>query len=384
MIGLGPIEATLLPARAPTLMLIRYGFIVPVTTAAMILIVVPRLAERVTRRHPQEWVLITSALVFAGVGSMGVVVLRSGGFEHHLYGAFAYMLSAVFIYLALRLRFTYATLLGWSTYLLSVAIIVGLGGASLVTMMLMFSFCFVANLLGMFGCYLVDRFARQHYLALQHLELERGRVERLLLNILPGPIARRLKDTGRPIADGHDEVTVLFADIVGFTELSQRLDPAALVAVLNRLFSSFDELCERHGVEKIKTIGDAYMAAAGLPTPRPDHAEAIARVALEMRALVERFAAADAPGERVQLRVGIHSGPVVAGVIGAKKFIYDLWGDTVNTASRMESHALSGQIQVSEDARARLEREFVLRERGVVDVKGKGPMRVYWLEGARA
>ena len=194
MIGLGPIEATLLPARAPTLMLIRYGFIVPVTTAAMILIVVPRLAERVTRRHPQEWVLITSALVFAGVGSMGVVVLRSGGFEHHLYGAFAYMLSAVFIYLALRLRFTYATLLGWSTYLLSVAIIVGLGGASLVTMMLMFSFCFVANLLGMFGCYLVDRFARQHYLALQHLELERGRVERLLLNILPGPIARRLKD----------------------------------------------------------------------------------------------------------------------------------------------------------------------------------------------
>ncbi len=385
MIGLGPIELALMPGRVGPLLAVRYGFIVPVTLVATVLIWIPRLAQRVTRSYPQEWIFITSVLVFAGVGTMGVIVLEGGGFEHHMYGAFAYMLSAIFIYLGLRLRFTYATLLGWGTYLLSVIIIIRLAGADAITMALMFSFCLVANLIGMFGCYLIDRFARQHYLALQRLEVERGRVERLLLNILPKPIARRLKDTGRPIADGHDEVSVLFADIVGFTGLSQRMDPAALVAMLNRLFSEFDEICERHGVEKIKTIGDAYMAAAGLPHPRPDHAAAIARAALEMRAHVERVAkrsSDDAPA--LQLRIGIHSGPVVAGVIGTKKFIYDLWGDTVNTASRMESHGVSGQIQVSEAARARLQDEFLLRARGVVEVKGKGPMALYWLEGERA
>ncbi len=382
MIGLGPIELALMPGRVGPLLAVRYGFIVPVTLGATILIWVPRLAQRVTRSYPQEWIFITSVLVFAGVGTMGVIVLEGGGFEHHMYGAFAYMLSAIFIYLGLRLRFTYATLLGWGTYLLSVLIIIRLAGADAITMALMFSFCCVANLIGMFGCYLIDRFARQHYLALQRLEVERGRVERLLLNILPKPIARRLKDSGRPIADGHEEVSVLFADIVGFTGLSQRMDPAALVAMLNGLFSEFDEICERHGVEKIKTIGDAYMAASGLPHPRPDHAAAIARAALEMRAHVERVASDDA--HALQLRIGIHSGPVVAGVIGTKKFIYDLWGDTVNTASRMESHGVSGRIQVSAAARARLEGDFVLRERGLVEVKGKGPMPLYWLERERA
>jgi class 3 adenylate cyclase len=220
-------------------------------------------------------------------------------------------------------------------------------------------------------------------LACQHRELEdeQCRSERLLLNVLPEPVAARLKDHDGVIADDFPDVTVLFADIVGFTPLAARLEASAVVQLLDAVFADWDALAATHGVEKIKTIGDAYMAAGGIPLPRPDHAEAIAALALELGPALERRAAER--GLTLQVRIGIDSGPVVAGVIGRAKFSYDLWGDTVNTASRMESHAPPGTIQVSERAAARLRHGYSLRPRGTVDVKGKGPMPAYLLLGPR-
>ncbi|MCA9693188.1 MAG: adenylate/guanylate cyclase domain-containing protein, partial [Myxococcales bacterium] len=255
---------------------------------------------------------------------MGVVVIEGRTAEHFMYGVFAYMLTAMFVYLGLRLRFVYALALGWGSLVASIAFILRNGSADALTLALIFTFALAANVLGMFGCYLVDKLSRQSFAAMLALERERERVDRLLENILPRPIAARLKERPTAIADGHDDVTVLFADIVDFTPLSTRLPPDELVRLLNDTFSAFDDIAARHGVEKIKTIGDAYMAAAGLPKPAADHAAAIARVALEMRRHVELHGHHRLG--RLQLRIGIHCGPVVAGVIGTKKFIYDLWG----------------------------------------------------------
>ncbi|WP_438041635.1 adenylate/guanylate cyclase domain-containing protein [Sorangium sp. So ce128] len=205
------------------------------------------------------------------------------------------------------------------------------------------------------------------------------RSDRLLLNILPRTIADQLKEHEQLIAEHFEEVTVLFADIAGFTPLAARLPPAELVGLLNRMFSSFDQLAEQHGLEKIKTIGDAYMVVGGLPAQRPDHARAIARMAIAMTHTVRQFVGDD--GEPFQLRIGINTGPVIAGVIGKKKFSYDLWGDAVNVASRMESSGEPGRIQVSEASYSLLARDFLLEERGLVAIKGKGAMKTYWLIG---
>jgi class 3 adenylate cyclase len=210
---------------------------------------------------------------------------------------------------------------------------------------------------------------------------EHERSEELLLNILPVAISQRLKGGQRSFADGFEEVTVLFADLVGFTELSARLTPEDLVHLLNRIFSTFDELSEEHGLEKIKTIGDCYMVASGLPVERPDHAIAVARMALAMRSALH--ALNRETGHPFDMRIGIHSGRVVAGVIGKRKFIYDLWGDTVNTASRMESHGLPGEIQVTAEVKRRIEGSFELASRGTIHVKGKGEMETFLLLGPK-
>ncbi len=210
---------------------------------------------------------------------------------------------------------------------------------------------------------------------------EHRRSERLLLNILPEAISARLKENGDAIADGFAEVTVLFADLVGFTELSQKLSPAELVVMLNRTFSAFDDLAEELGVEKIKTIGDCYMVAAGLPERRSDHAQIVARMALGMRDTLAKIN--HEGGYKLRIRIGLHTGPVVAGVIGKRKFIYDLWGDTVNTASRMESSGAPGEIQVTRQVYERLTSGFELERRGLIQVKGKGEMETYLLQGER-
>lgn len=208
---------------------------------------------------------------------------------------------------------------------------------------------------------------------------EREKSERLLLNILPEAIAERLKEGHSHIADGFPEVTILFADIVGFTQLSETISPQDLVYLLNQIFSAFDALCARHGLEKIKTIGDAYMVVGGLPMPRKDHAEAIAEMALDMQQEIARFNARE--NANLNTRIGINTGPVVAGVIGTSKFIYDLWGDAVNTASRMESHGIPGAIQVSSSTYQLLQDKYLWKERGIIQVKGKGEMMGYLLIG---
>ena len=217
----------------------------------------------------------------------------------------------------------------------------------------------------------------QRKLSEEALYAEQEKSERLLLNILPKAIADRLKQSHGVIADSFESVTVLFADIVSFTRMSSELSPQDLVDLLNLIFSSFDKLCETYGLEKIKTIGDAYMVAGGIPIPNEHHAVAIASMALEMVDKVAELR--DLTGRNLQIRVGIHTGAVIAGVIGTQKFIYDLWGDTVNIASRMESHSDVGKIQVTAETYELLKHQFDLIERGAIEIKGKGQMQTYWL-----
>jgi len=217
--------------------------------------------------------------------------------------------------------------------------------------------------------------------AYQQLELEQAKSEQLLLNVLPAAIVLRLKDNEQNIAESFGEVTVMFADIVGFTELSSRISATAVVEVLNDIFSAFDHLADRHGLEKIKTIGDAYMVVGGLPTPREDHAEAIANMAIDMLHEVRLLSLEHS--EPFSIRIGISTGPVVAGVIGLKKFIYDLWGDTVNIASRMESHGITGCIQVTTETYEILKDKYTFQRRGAIQVKGKGYMVTYLLTGKK-
>ncbi len=214
----------------------------------------------------------------------------------------------------------------------------------------------------------------------RRIEHELKRSEALLLNILPAPIAAKLKTNPGTIADSFEQVTVLFADIVGFTKLSAVSPGAEIVEMLNDIFSTFDRIAAQHGLEKIKTIGDAYMVVGGLPTPRHDHAEAVVQMALDM---VEAIKGAKAQARsKIEIRIGIHSGPVVAGVIGEQKFAYDLWGDTVNTASRMESHGLPGQIQISDQTADLVHDFFELESRGTIEVKGKGEIKTWWVKAA--
>ena len=211
----------------------------------------------------------------------------------------------------------------------------------------------------------------------RELATEKQTSERLLLNVLPSPIAERLKRGEGLIVDRFDDVSVLFADLVGFTEMSSHTTPESLVTMLNEVFSQFDRLAGVHGLEKIKTIGDAYMVVAGIPDPHADHVKAIARMALDMMEALKDYEARS--GTALSIRIGIHTGSVVAGVIGKKKFIYDLWGDTVNTASRMESHGVPDKICVTEETYVRLRDDFELELRGDVELKGKGRVRAWVL-----
>lgn len=216
----------------------------------------------------------------------------------------------------------------------------------------------------------------------QAMEAEYARSEALLANILPASIAERLKDpTHTIIADKYDDASVLFADIAGYTKRASDTAPTELVRFLDALYTDLDALVDRHGLEKVKTSGDSYMVVSGVPDARPDHLEALARLALDMADEVAGLT--DPQGRAVPLRIGVASGPVVAGVVGARKFFYDVWGDAVNVASRMESTDVEGRIQVPNDVYVRLRGTFDFEERGEIDVKGKGPMHTWYLVGAR-
>ena len=228
---------------------------------------------------------------------------------------------------------------------------------------------------------MVQAFVRQREAAMAALDAEHVRSEGLLLNVLPHAIADRLKAGAGTIADAHPAVTVLFADVVDFTPFAERTAPAEVVRVLDRIFTAFDEIADRHGLEKIKTIGDAYLLVGGLPEARADHVESVARAALDLIDASERLAAETGLGLRI--RIGMDTGPVVAGVIGRRKFAYDLWGDTVNTAARMESHGAAGRVHVTGRIETSLRDAFLFERRGRIALKGKGEVESFFLVGAR-
>jgi guanylate cyclase len=225
---------------------------------------------------------------------------------------------------------------------------------------------------------LLRLFVLQKNEALAALALEREKSDRLLLNVLPADIAAKLRNDGHAPAERFDQVSVLFADVVDFTKLSEKLSPQAMLSLLNEIFSYFDELAARYGVEKIRTIGDNYMAVSGAPQRREDHAHALVGMALEMNEYIERR---PLEAQDLRFRIGINSGPAMAGVIGHHKFHYDLWGDAVNVASRMESHGLPGRIQVGPDTFALIKDDFDCEPRGPIEIKGKGAMETFWVCG---
>jgi adenylate cyclase len=240
--------------------------------------------------------------------------------------------------------------------------------------------------------FLLNYFINKKNEAYRLLRMEEQKADRLLLNVLPKEIAAVLKNDQDTIAEEFEEASVLFADLVGFTPLSSQLSPVQMVELLNEIFTHFDALVDQYQVEKIRTIGDNYMVAAGVPRPQPDHAQRLARLALDMRRYLDEnwspdkllagISAVNQGKIPVQFRIGINSGPVIGGVIGMRKFVYDVWGDAVNIASRMESHGLPGKIQISEETHRRLCGEFACQRRGTIAVKGKGEMETWLLEAA--
>jgi adenylate cyclase len=240
-------------------------------------------------------------------------------------------------------------------------------------------FLFCATLLALTASFMTSRLRKHEFIGRLALQAEQEKSERLLLNVLPEPIAARLKNGEKHISDNYDSVTVMFTDIVGFTPLAEQLQSNQLVTLLNDVFSRFDQLAKKYGVEKIKTIGDAYMVVGGVPIVDTGHATAIAEMALEMLQSVEDYN--QQQGSALTIRIGINSGPVVAGVIGRQKFSYDLWGDTVNTASRMESHGAPGCIHVTESTYRQLRNSYEFDRCEPVEIKGKGLMQTYFLQG---
>ncbi|MEJ1296272.1 MAG: adenylate/guanylate cyclase domain-containing protein [Candidatus Sedimenticola sp. (ex Thyasira tokunagai)] len=238
-------------------------------------------------------------------------------------------------------------------------------------------FCVICDI----AVYLHERLLYNNFITLKNLQTERAQSEHLLLNIFPEPISRLLKKEKQQVAEYYPEASILFADLVGFTNMCDKCPPGQVVTLLNDLFTEFDELALDMGLEKIKTIGDAYMAASGVPTVCDDHLERVADFALALRNRLDEYNKDHS--EQLLLRIGIHSGPVVAGVIGSWKFSYDLWGDTVNTASRMESQGVVGQIQVTDTVYQQLQEKFLFENRGEIQIKGKGMLNVYLLKSRR-
>ncbi len=343
---------------------IRYAGILPIMVSVLVMTFF-----RVCRRYMEVALGVGITAVTINVALVPVVL---PSFEANQLGIVILMMYA---FTAVRLRFMPATLTGLGIFLGYNILDVGFGKAAIAPLIEFNLYLFAAFCIGMLTSYQIEKYLRQNYLHGQLLREEQEKAESLLLNILPAPVAARLKSGDQVIAESFSDVTILFADLVNFTEISSQIAPEDLVRLLNEIFSEFDRLAERHGLEKIKTIGDAYMVVGGLPIPRPDHAEAVAEMALEMQAKISQIGNC----QRLSIRIGINTGPVVAGVIGIKKFIYDLWGDTVNVASRMESHGLPDTIHVTEQTYQALSHKYVFQSRGLVSVKGKGEMPTYLL-----
>lgn len=370
-IGYGVVDVLLLDDGLREALLVRAG-------AAALIVVSGLVMARSTTvsRHPQfaSFLLLTLLLLWLGTG-LGLAA--DFPLEYLRTSCTITLLGAVGL---LRLRM-HAALGMAGAYVVVCLTLPGTGGfgrdpgviAAEVTPVL--GLAAIAVLVA----YALERVRRTEFERQREVEIEQARSDELLHNVLPVAIASRLRTAQGTIAESAEEVSVLFSDIVGFTAIAEHLPAERLVGLLDTMFREFDALCDRRGVEKIKTVGDAYMAVAGLPTPDVDHAASLAELALDMQRASARLAR-DWPGP-IAMRIGIASGPVVAGVIGRRKFTYDLWGDTVNTASRMESHGRPHRIQVSERTHELLADRYAFSDAQQVEVKGKGPMTTYFLLG---
>ena len=365
----GILDVWVTPAVKASLWFLRYAIMCPFFLAVLLFSF-----SSSARRFMQ--VGISLGMFICGLGVIAMIIIAPAPGNYLYYGG---LLVVLMFPPTIRVRFIYSLVL--SAAIITAYEIAAFRFTDTTLSLLIFNnfFFTAAAAIGLITSYMLELFARKNYIQQIQLEKERDRSERLLLNILPVSIAERLKQRQETIADGFAEVTVLFADIAGFTGMAATRSPREVVDLLNDIFSEFDLLCEKHGVEKIKTIGDAYMAAAGLPDHSPDHATAIVELALDMQdAVARRVVDGDGP---ISLRIGINTGPVVAGVIGMKKFIYDVWGDTVNTASRMESHGVAGGIQITEETYRKLKHAYRMEERGTLRIKGKGEMHTYLVAG---
>ncbi len=372
----GILDIYAIPVSKDVVWVIRYVIVAPV-----ILLVLAASYVRSLKKYMQAFMCVVAAISGLGIVAM-ISITTEAEFGNRFYFT-GLILISMWAYSLLRLRFWYAVLA-------NVLIMAGYEFASIemkkllesetgIVIFTMHNFFFLgANVIGMFGSYYLERYTRRDFLQKYTIQAQRDRADKLLYNVLPKQIAERLKESDETIAEEFTSATVLFADIVNFTPISARFGPLEVVEMLNELFSHFDELVDKYGVEKIQVAGDGYMVAAGVPTPRPDHAKVLARLALDMLDYVKReeFLGGKHP---IEIRIGLNSGPLIAGVIGRKKYFYALWGDMVNTASRMESHGESGKIQITRDTYELVRDEFECEYIGEIEVKGKGQMEAWHL-----
>jgi class 3 adenylate cyclase len=355
--------------------LIRYGLGVPIGLVSFALTYLPNY-----RRFWQP--LLTAAILFSGLVWVAHRALVDDSRPDWAYAG--NMLILIFAYILSRLQFRYSALVGLALIVMHNVGAIFIIHDSANNVIFGDYFLLVTAFIGTVGAYVLERSARLLFIRERDLDRERGRSEGLLRNILPEQIADRLKQRDPATEHGHiaqayGEVTVVFADLVDFTQQSSRSQPPEIVEVLDQVFSRFDALAERFGLEKIKTIGDAYMAVAGVPEARNDDVEVAAQMALAIREEVRELQWPS--GDQMTVRIGMATGPAVAGVIGTRKFAYDLWGDTVNTAARMESNGIPNEIQVSDTVHERLGGLFRFSEPHIVNLKGKGPTPARFLLG---
>ena len=359
---------------------IRYVVVDPLLIFIFIATYIPRF-----QRYIQPLVCIGIAVTGLGIVSI-ITVAREAEFGSKFYFG-GLLLVSMWAYSLARLRFSYAIMA-------NVIIMIGYEYASIFIKQLLTSetgiviftihnfFFLGANVIGMFASYNLERYTRMDFLQKYTIQAQRDQADRLLFNVLPERIAEKLKQSNETIAEEFSSASVLFADIVNFTPISARFDPLEVVEMLNELFSHFDELVDKYSVEKIQVAGDGYMVAAGVPAPRKNHAVVLAHLALEMLDYVKEQ---EFLGGRhsIEIRIGINSGPLIGGVIGRKKFVYALWGDMVNTASRMESHGATGKIQITRATYELVKDRFECEYIGEIAVKGKGEMEAWHLIGEK-
>jgi class 3 adenylate cyclase len=372
----GVLDIYAVPISRDTVWFIRYIIVAPVTVLVLITSYID-----LFQKYIQTLMCVVVAVSGLGIVAM-IAITREAEFGNRFYFT-GLILICMWAYGLLRLRFWYAVLA-------NLIIMVGYKYATIgikqllesetgIVIFIMHNFFFLgANVIGMFTSYTLERYTRRDFLQKSTITMQRDQADQLLFNILPERIAEKLKQSNDIIAEEFDSASVLFTDIVGFTPISASFDPHAVVNMLNELFSRFDELVDKYDVEKIQVAGDGYMVAAGVPTPRPDHAVVLARLAFDMLVYVkgEEFLGGRHP---LEIRIGLNSGPLIGGVIGRKKYYYAIWGDTVNTASRMESHGQSGKIQITRATYELLKDDFECEYIGQIPIKGKGQMDAWHL-----